>query len=262
VRHTTLDAGRAANGHARRHAFSPHGPDRIGSPAIGHGREHVQHRSNFSPVYIGGHIDFTGTVTVQHAMFLDNSSTAKSAVYVFAAKGSLIVQDSVFAGNETASASESPVHVGSLSTAGGVCAEITNSTFAGNISGAAAGLDVYSSMCIGIAANDIFWGSPLNAVHFDDPAWTYLANDDLDDLSAATGAAQASGLVTVDPMFNPDFSLRDFSQLRDRGNPGGFIFSLEPFDVAGNARVYGAGVDIGAFEISDLLFADDFEHHN
>ncbi len=213
----------------------------------------------FPPVYIGGYIDFTGTVTIQHAMFLGNASTAKSAVYIFAAMGSLTVQDSLFATNETASATESPVHLGSLSTAGGVCAVITSSTFAGNSSGVAAGLDVYASMCIAVAANDIFWGSPLDAVRFEYPAWTYLANDDLDDLAEAANAAQATGVVSLDPMFYPDFSLHDLSPLRDMGTPGGFIFNLEPYDVAGNPRVYGDNPDIGAFETHDIIFADGFE---
>jgi hypothetical protein len=213
----------------------------------------------FPPVYIGGYIDFTGTVTIQHAIFAGNASTAKSAVYIFAAKGPLIVQDSVFATNESASATESPVHMGSLSTAGAFCTLLINSTFANNSSGAAAGLDVHASMCIALAANDIFWGSPLGAVHFEDPQWTYLVNDDFDDLAQAANAAQAVGLLSADPMFYPDYSLHNLSPLRDKGNAGGFVFSLEPYDVAGNPRVYGANPDIGAFETFDLIFADDFE---
>jgi hypothetical protein len=213
----------------------------------------------FPPVYIGGYIDFTGTVTVQHAMFLNNASTTKSAVYIFAAKGPLIVQDSLFANNESASASESPVHMGSLSTAGAFCALIINSTFANNSSGAAGGLDVYASMCIALMANDIFWGGALGAVRIEDPQWAYLDNDDFDDLSEAANAAQAAGLLSVDPMFYPDFSLHNLSPLRDKGNPGGFVFSLEPFDVVGKPRVYGANPDIGAFETYDIIFADAFE---
>jgi hypothetical protein len=192
-------------------------------------------------------------------MFLGNASTAKPAVYVFAAKGSLIVQDSVFANNESASATESPVRMGSLSTTGGFCAQVINSTFANNSSGAAPGLDVYSSMCIAIAANDIFWASPLGAVSFEYPQWTYLVNDDFDDLSAAANAAQSVALLSADPMFYADFSLHNLSPLRDKGNPGGFVFTLESSDVAGNPRVYGANPDIGAFETYDLIFADGFE---
>ena len=59
-------------------------------------------------------------------------------------------------GRTIAQAEHIPVHLGSLSTAGGVCAVITSSTFAGNSSGVAAGLDVYASMCIAVAANDIW----------------------------------------------------------------------------------------------------------
>jgi hypothetical protein len=214
---------------------------------------------NFPPVYIGGYIDFTGSVTVQHAIFRDNASTIKSAVYVFSAKGPLIVQDSVFVNNESASASESPVHMGSLSTSGAFCALIINSTFANNISGFAAGLDVHTSMCNTVAANDIFWGSALGAVHFENPQWTYLASDDFDDLSEAANAVQAVAIVSADPMFYPDYSLHDLSPLRDKGSPGGFVFSIESSDVAGHPRVNGTGPDIGAFETYDVIFASGFE---
>lgn len=213
----------------------------------------------FSPVEIGGYIDFTGNVTIQHAMFLNNSSTAKSAVYIFAAKGTLTVQDSVFANNQSSSVTESPVHMGSLSSGGGVCALIINSTFAGNSSAAAAALDVYASMCIAIAANDIFWDAAPAGVHFEYPQWTYLGNDDFFDLSEAANAAQTTALLSVDPMFYSDFSLHDLSPLRNLGDPGGFLFALGQYDVIGNPRTYGAKPDIGAFEIQDVIFAHGFD---
>ena len=209
------------------------------------------------PVEIGGYIDATGNFTIQHAMFLGNASTTRSAVYMFAAEGVLTVQDSVFANNQAVS--ESPVRMGSLSTSGSFCALIINATFVNNLAPALAGLDVNTSMCTAIAANDIFWHGTAGAVQFEYPQWTHLVNDDFDDLSEAANAAGTNELVSADPMFYPDFSLHDLSPLRDKGAPGGFIFTMEAFDVAGNPRVYGANPDIGAFETHDLIFADGFE---
>jgi len=214
----------------------------------------------FSPVEIGGYIDFTGSVTIENAMFLGNWSTTKSAVYIFAAKGSLTVQDSVFANNQSSSPTESAVHLGSLSTTGSLCALIINSTFASNSTAAAAAVDVYASMCIAAAANDIFWDASPAGVKFEYPQWAYLTNDDFYDLSEADNAAQATALLSADPMFiNSDFSLGDMSPLRDLGSPGGFIFAVGPYDVIGNPRTYGAKPDIGAFEIQDVIFAHGFD---
>lgn len=210
----------------------------------------------YSPVEIGGYINATGTFTIQHAMFLGNASTVKPAVYVFAADGGVLIQDSVFANNQSASASESAVRVGSLSTGGSFCAVILSSTFADNSAPMAAGLDVHTEMCTTIAANDIFWhGGGAGTVQFDVPQSTYLSNDDFDDLSEAANAAQASALLSLDPLFYPDYSLHDLSPLRDMG----LVFSLESFDVVGNPRVDGANPDIGAFETHDVIFADGFE---
>jgi hypothetical protein len=63
-------------------------------------------------------------------------------------------------------------------------------------------------------------------------------------------------------MFNPDFSLQALSPLRDKGSLGGGAAAFSPglFDVAGQTRVYPAGLpDIGAFENNDVIFINDFE---
>ncbi|HEX5123888.1 MAG TPA: choice-of-anchor Q domain-containing protein [Rhodanobacteraceae bacterium] len=207
------------------------------------------------PVEIGGYNNATGTFTVQHAMFLGNSSTTKAAVYIFAGDGGLFIQDALFANNQSTSASESAVHVGSLSTGGSFCTVILNSTFANNSSPMAPALDVHTQMCDTLAANDIFWHGVAGAVQFDVPQSTYLANDDFNDLSESANAAQASALLSVDPLFYPDYSLHDLSPLRDKG----FAFSLESYDVVGYPRVDGANPDIGAFETHDVIFANGFE---
>jgi hypothetical protein len=208
-----------------------------------------------APVQIGGYPNWTGNVTIRNSIFFGNASTTTSGVYIFAAEGALSVQNSVFAGNVSLS-SQNPVHVGSLQTGGGLCTLIVNSTFTANTS-PIAGVDVVTPTCLAVAANDIFWGNPHGNIQFDYPQFAYLINDDLGDLSEANGT-QASNLLAVNPLFNADFSLQDFSPLRDKGNPGGggSVFSPGTFDVAGMPRVYHNEVpDIGAFEIQDVIFA-------
>jgi hypothetical protein len=208
----------------------------------------------YAPVQIGGYPNWTGNVTIRNSMFLGNASTTTSAVYIFAAEGALSVQNSVFAGNVSLSGAN-PVHIGSLQVGGAICTLLANSTFTAN-SSSIAGVDVATPACLAVVQNDIFWGDPHGNVQFDYPQFSYLLNDDLGDLSEATGT-QASNLLSVDPLFNPDFSLQDLSPLRDKGVSNGFVSG--PYDVIGNPRVYGANPDIGAFEVQDVIFADGFE---
>jgi hypothetical protein len=209
------------------------------------------------PVEIGGYPNSTGNVTIQNSMFIGNGSTAKAAVYLFTSQGALSIYNSVFATNVSFS-SESPVRLGSQRTNGSICALIVNSTFTGNAAAVPA-VDLQTPMCSLIAASDIFWGNSASAdVYIAYPDSTYTLNDDFGDVADAANT-HAANLLSVDPLFNPDYSLRDLSPLRDKGNSGGPIFSPGTFDVVGNARTAGPSPDIGAFEIQDVIFAHGFD---
>jgi len=211
---------------------------------------------NHPPIEMAAAATSTGNITIENMMFIGNGSTSTSAVYIFTAAGALSVRNSLFETN-VSFAGQSPVRLGSLQTNASLCAAIVNSTFTGNTSSTAA-VDVYTPMCLAVVANDIFWGNSGGDVVFDYPQSAYLLNDDLGDLSEAANT-QASDLLSVDPLFKPDFSLRDSSPLRDKGNNDGFVFSPGPLDVIGNPRVYGSNPDIGAYEIQDVIFASDFD---
>jgi len=212
---------------------------------------------NDPPVEIGGYPNSTGNVTIQNSMFIGNGSTTRAGVYLFASEGALSIYNSVFATNVSFS-SESPVRLGSQRTNGSFCALIVNSTFTGNSSSVPA-VDVQTSMCSSVVANDIFWGNVGSAdAYFAVPDNTYLATDDFGDLADAVNT-HAADLLSVDPLFNPDHSLRDLSPLRDKGSDGGSIFSPGAYDVVGNTRTAGAKPDIGAFEIQDVIFAHGFD---
>ena len=82
------------------------------------------------------------------------------------------------------------------------------------------------------------------------------------DLSVQGTAQQGNNLVGVDPHFVDasagNFRLLGNSPARDVGDdtpPGG----LPAQDLDGDARVFGAHVDIGAYEIGDEIFADGFQ---
>ncbi|HEY6942614.1 choice-of-anchor Q domain-containing protein [Dokdonella sp.] len=67
------------------------------------------------------------------------------------------------------------------------------------------------------------------------------------------------GTVGADPSFvgTGDFHLRADSPARDAGNTA--LAADIPLDLDGSARVVGAAVDIGAWEIGDTIFANGFD---
>ncbi|MET0232137.1 MAG: hypothetical protein ABW186_14480 [Rhodanobacteraceae bacterium] len=205
-----------------------------------------------APIEIGADINSTGNIAIENVIFLNNGSSTAPAVYLLAGSAAVFVQNSLFAGNVTFGQSNA-VLIGSrrLSAFGDL---IVNSTFSGNASSLPA-LDVYTPNSSAIVANDILWGNTGGDVVFSNPPSSYVLNDDFGDLLEA-GGTQSANLVSVDPLFKPDFSLDDLSPLRDKGNTGSAIFSPGLFDVAGLPRVYhNEKPDIGAFEIQDVIFA-------
>jgi hypothetical protein len=213
-----------------------------------------------APIQIDADAAATGSIAIENAMLIGNSSVGTSAIYISAAKGAISLQNSLFVSNVTFAAIN-PIRFRSVRN-GSLCASIVNSTFADNVS-AQPSVYVISPNCLAVAANDIFWGNAASDVVFSNPAETYLLSDDLSAIGDAMGT-QAFDVVSINPMFNADFSLQDFSPLRDKGNPGGVgsLFTPGSFDVEGKERVHPAGLpDIGAFEITDVIFADDFEQH-
>jgi hypothetical protein len=192
-------------------------------------------------------------------MLIGNSSLGSSAIYLSAGQGAISVQNSLLASNVTLAAIN-PIRFRSVRN-GSFCVSIVNSTFAGNVS-AQPSVYVMNPSCLTIAANDIFWGSAASDVVFSNLAGTYLVSDDLSAPTDANGT-QSFDVLSVNPMFNPDFSLQALSPLRDKGSLGGggvSIFSPGLFDVAGQTRIWPAGFpDIGAFENNDVIFITDFE---
>ncbi|HJT97774.1 MAG TPA: hypothetical protein VJ696_05610 [Rhodanobacteraceae bacterium] len=208
-------------------------------------------------IELGAEANANGSIVVDNVMFIDNSSLASSAISVMADIGSVSVRNSLFA-STVALGNASPVRIGSLRN-GSFCALIVNSTFAATAAAAPA-LQVSTPDCPAVVANDIFWNNaPGGGVVFDAPDNAYLFSNDIE-ASAEAAGTHVTDLYSVDPQFNPDFSLSDLSALRDKGNEGTAVFSPGTFDVVGQPRIYhGELPDIGAFEIQDVIFAFDFD---
>jgi hypothetical protein len=211
------------------------------------------------PFEIAADPNSTGMVSIDNVMFRDNASTAAAAIYIYTGQGALSVRNSLFASNGTFATTTGPIVLGSARV-GSLCAIIANSTFVGNTSPTQPALEVATPDCPSLVANDIIWSNQPAGVAFDNVPNAYLLADDLSDITEAEGT-QATDVVSVDPLFNPDYSLQDFSPLRNKGSGGG-LFAPGDFDVVGQPRVYHDELpDIGAFEIQDVVFAHDFDNH-
>jgi hypothetical protein len=208
------------------------------------------------PVSIGGLAGSTGNVSIYNVIFEGNGSSTNEAIFLSAIGGFIRVQNSIFLENYSF-AGVNPIDIVNFSTSGNLCLEVINSTFTSNAASRSA-VKLRAPMCQSLLANDILWGNSGGDIDISYPATTILVNDDLGDLAEAAGT-QSSALLSIDPMFYPDASLKDLSPLRDAGNDGGFVFSPGPYDVVGNQRVYGSHPDIGAFEIQDVIFAHGFD---
>ena len=212
--------------------------------------------ANNAPVQIFGGASLSSNVHIDNVMFAGNTSSATSAIYAFANLGALHIHNSLFASNASFSTTNA-VRLGTLQVSNAFCAEIINSTFAGNV--ASAGGAEILGQCTTMAVNDIFWGNPNgNDVYFAFPQSTLLSNDDFFDLNEASNT-ESFDLLSIDPLFNLDFSLQDLSPLRDAGDPGGFLYTPGVLDLVGNPRVHGSKPDIGAYEITEIIFANGFD---
>ncbi|MBB4120091.1 hypothetical protein GGR32_002403, partial [Mesonia hippocampi] len=129
-------------------------------------------------------------------------------------------------------------------------ASLTNVTIAGNKT-KQFNFDVLNSSSSLTINNTIVWGGIINN------NGNYTANHSLikDDSNTSNGNIDATGLSETDiftDLYNGDYSLKDGSPAIDAGdntaytNAGGDLNN--DTDLAGNTRLFGSTIDIGAFE--------------
>lgn len=195
--------------------------------------ERVVVRANQTDTYAAEIVSTNGRVQVRNSAFVSNGSTAPNtrAVLVSANAG---VTPAVVFNNNTVSAN--------FGSAG---MEMGGVRFAGS-----------GDMAIG---NNVIWGNgSTDLVAQGTGNSTVLSNNDYGTFSGA--ATLNVNALHVNPGFLAagDFRLHPNSPLRDAG-ANGVLGDIGEQDVTGGARVVFDSVDIGAYEIPDRIFLDDFE---
>lgn len=217
------------------------------------------------PVFVGGYAGYSGDVLIEDNVFTGLVGTMAggiTAVQLSVDHGSLTVRDNLFTANTTDSRKQ-PVDVllnaapivpdaATINPNGG----FNNNTVSGSISTdyavALRGFGTWS------AANNILWGNPNSDLLLGQHVSLY--NNDIGTYQG-TPEQLADG-VSVDPQFvddvGGDYRLRGNSPLVNQGfnTPYGGIGT---YDAGGEARVAFGIVDLGAYELHDVLFANGFD---
>jgi hypothetical protein len=225
-------------------------------------------RGFISPVFSAGGLQVNGSVgqganvLIELNQFLlnedacDCASTGSAALLASTASGVLRVRNNLFVGNIGKYNAAARILARGTSTA-----YVTSNTVVGNGKPNApfGGMTLNADPGVAIvASNNIFWinlGFDLNV-----GSATTLISNNIEDLFG-TPNADSTGNLSVDPDFDGgsflSFKLKPASPMVNAGTeaaPGG----LTNQDLAGNTRIQGFSVDIGAYE-TDVLFTDAFE---
>ena len=193
-------------------------------------------------LYFGGTADSSGNYTIDHNIFLGNStSTHGGGLKGGSDLGITYIHNNLFLNNYAG------IEHGAASLTSNGEAYITNNTVCGNSSkDPDGGLRLWASK-IGSVSNNIFFGnSEIDLIL--GGSGIVLLNNDIGTLKGTPGIGSA-GNLNVDPLFvaPEDFHLRGDSPLIDKGaaSPAG---GLSATDIDGNLRVMGSAPDIGAYE--------------
>lgn len=143
--------------------------------------------------------------------------------------------------------------------AGSLDATVLNNTLAENATGFDTSVGAGATLT-GVLANTIVAGSTNRGVRIDAASAVHFANEH--NLVFGNGSddfTPGPGTILADPRFvgGGDFHPLPSSPVRDAGNTT-LAEDIE-IDLDGGPRVLGAEVDIGAWELSERIFADGFE---
>ncbi len=228
--------------------------------------------------------EYSGQVLVENNVFRGNSSVKGAALNIeglFLGTGSTVVIRNNLAYNNE---SNSPFYINLNNSSGqeNIGAYVVNNTvydnrgYGGGSLVEKAGLKVrVNGSSRALLANNLLWGYDINGAEDSDlllegTGYKYLFNNDIGVLGGIT-ADEVSGNFSAPPVFVGDplnFIPAPHSVLINAGkmppssqqNPPLFNenWDLGTLDLAGNQRVFGSTVDVGAIE-SDLIFVDGFE---
>jgi hypothetical protein len=199
------------------------------------------------------HVASAGSVGIENVIVRANQADG-SAADVSSSNGSVQIRNSVFVDNtaigEVASA------VGVTSNAGLDPAVVfNNNTIANNVGMVGA---LFAGSGNASISNNVFWASGGTDLVSIGSGLRDLTNNDYATRSGNTNTD--INAMHVDPGFVApgDFRLLANSPLRDAGD-NGVVGGIGAWDASGHARVISGIVDIGAYEVADIIFQDGFE---
>ncbi|MGB0134809.1 choice-of-anchor Q domain-containing protein [Dokdonella sp.] len=222
--------------------------------------------SGSAGLQINGLANFGRNVTVEQCAFFSNADTepgfdsGSAALSAATENGELRIRNNLFVNNAGGMASAAAIFLNGNASV----AYITSNTASGNGGdGALAGgfrVQVGTASTDSVfLSNNILWGNSSPDLHIDSGAVLY--NNDIGQLTG-TASILSAGNVSIDPGFSggspPSYRLVPTSPLINGGinaAPGG----LSSVDFEGFTRIQGGIVDVGAYELSDVIFDDDFD---
>lgn len=152
-----------------------------------------------------------------------------------------------------------PGAISLIASAGTMHADVLSNTLAGNhtgfIASAAAGASIDGMLANTVVANNGTRGVVIDATI----AASFANEHNLVFGNGSNDFTPGAGTVLADPRFvgTQDFHLRANSPARDAGNTA--LAAGISVDLDGAPRVFGPAVDIGAWEVGDLIFANGFD---
>lgn len=199
------------------------------------------------------HLVGAGAVTLENVV-VRTSQVDAYAAQVGSTNGQVQVRNCAFVDN---SSSAPIVRTILVSANAGVTPALVfnNNTVAANVGMAGALFAGSGDMAI---ANNVFWNNGGTDLLSDGSGSNTLSNNDYGTLSG--NWVNDMNALHVDPAFMApgDFRLRSNSILRDAGD-NNVVGGVGSSDAAGGERVVFGTVDIGAYEVPDRIFQDDFE---
>lgn len=210
--------------------------------------------------FAGGALFLAGPHSIVASnVFLNNQAAATYAAGALYATGTyLVLRSNVFWAN-------SGTNIAAVLLVTDYLAEANNNTVVGNqlVNHTGQGALAIAGTGQFILSNNILWSNELSDIH--DQGGGSIGTDYYDnDIGIMTGASahSQSNTLSVDPQFNGLLSVRlaPTSPLVNVGldSPFGGTSDGNGYDAAGNPRIVGKHIDLGAYE-TDVLFRNGFE---
>ena len=151
----------------------------------------------------------------------------------------------------------------------GASPSLINVTLSDNTANEGGGIYCYNNSSLSLV-NCIMWNDSPQEVYFPDnfdPNWITITYSDIQGGEAGivtnnNGTVNwLEGNIDEDPLFvvtgEHPFSLQDLSPCVNAGIPDTTGLNLPEFDLAGNPRVYGGRIDMGAYENQNVVVGAD-----